>query len=53
MSAEDTEELNRLRKELAPIEKFLNEARQQREAILREIGYLIFYPDLFFYLIFS
>lgn len=37
-SLPDLEALERLNKELEPINKFLDEARQQRNAILEEIG---------------
>ena len=37
-SAKDIEALKKLAKELEPITEFLDEARQQRDAILEEIG---------------
>jgi hypothetical protein len=37
-SLQDNAELEKLQKELKPIEKFLGEARQHRDAILVEIG---------------
>lgn len=37
-SSEDLAALKRFEKELEPIDNFLDEARQQRDAILEEIG---------------
>jgi hypothetical protein len=34
----DNSKIGALKKELAPIQKFLSEAKQQRDSILKEIG---------------
>jgi len=41
-TADDNEALKKLQDELVPIEKFLAEARQHREAIAREVASLQF-----------